>query len=51
MKAVSGEHGKIKYEAVVTPSTSGAVNYSVRVMPSHPDVAFKFLPGYIKWYE
>ncbi|PKL92162.1 MAG: alpha-glucan phosphorylase [Candidatus Goldiibacteriota bacterium HGW-Goldbacteria-1] len=51
MKAVSNEHGKIKYEATVTPSTSGAVNYSVRVMPAHPDVAFKFLPGYIKWYE
>ncbi|MBN2753392.1 MAG: alpha-glucan family phosphorylase [Candidatus Goldbacteria bacterium] len=51
MKAVSNEHGKIKYESTVTPSTSGAVNYSVRVMPAHPDVAFKFLPGYIKWYE
>ncbi|HPI03350.1 MAG TPA: alpha-glucan family phosphorylase [Candidatus Goldiibacteriota bacterium] len=51
MKAVSNDHGKIKYEGVITPSTSGSVNYSVRVMPSHPDVNFKFIPGYIKWFE
>ena len=30
---------------------SGLHGYSVRVLPDHPDLTTRFLPGLITWYE
>jgi starch phosphorylase len=42
---------KMVFENTVKPASSGKINYTVRIMPSHPDLPMKFIPGYIKWSD
>ncbi|HDT15462.1 MAG TPA: glycosyltransferase family 1 protein, partial [Firmicutes bacterium] len=49
MKFTGDKDGKKVFEAYLEPGSSGKVNYTVRVLPSHPDLPIKFIPGYIKW--
>ncbi|MCE5300280.1 MAG: alpha-glucan family phosphorylase [Spirochaetia bacterium] len=51
MEAKDSRDKNTVYEANVSPSSSGTVNYTIRIMPCHPDMNVKFLPGYIKWAE
>jgi starch phosphorylase len=48
----SGPDGKNRYlfEAAAVPCRhSGLHGYTVRVVPGHPDLATRFLPGLITW--
>jgi len=39
-----------QYEGRFGPcGTSGLLGYTVRVLPSHPDLTTPFLPGYVSW--
>ena len=41
--------GPYLFEATAQCAMSGLHGYTVRVLPSHPDLVTMFLPGYIKW--
>jgi starch phosphorylase len=44
--------GRHVFEAAAVPcSRSGLHGYTVRVLPSHPDLASRFLPGLIAWAD
>ncbi|MFP4466213.1 MAG: alpha-glucan family phosphorylase [Candidatus Goldiibacteriota bacterium] len=51
MKFTGDKDGKKVFEAFLEPVFSGKINYTVRVIPAHPDLSVKFIPGYIKWAE
>lgn len=37
------------YEGIITPASSGKINYTVRILPNNEDLTCKFIPGYIIW--
>ncbi|MCX7698002.1 MAG: alpha-glucan family phosphorylase [Candidatus Goldbacteria bacterium] len=37
------------YEGVITPSSSGKINYAVRILPNNEYLTCKFIPEYIIW--
>ncbi|HNT76602.1 MAG TPA: alpha-glucan family phosphorylase [Anaerolineae bacterium] len=43
--------GRYFFSASVAGAMSGLHGYTVRVLPSHPDLVTPFLPGFIKWAE
>ncbi len=43
--------GAYLFEADAQCAMSGLHGYTVRVLPSHPDLVTPFLPGFIKWAE
>jgi starch phosphorylase len=48
--AVSAGNGEHVFEATGVPCCrSGLQGYTVRVLPHHPDLAARFVPGLITW--
>ncbi len=45
------QNGAYEFVATVSCNTSGERGIAVRVLPSHPDMAQRFLPGLIRWSE
>lgn len=39
------------FNGQITPVYSGKIKFAIRVLPFHPDLKTKFLPGFIKWNE
>ena len=45
------EAGSYSYEATAVPQQSGLHGYTLRVLPSHPDLSTPFVPGLIAWAD
>ncbi len=43
--------GRYAYQASAACPMSGLHGYTVRILPHHPDLVTKFLPGFIKWAQ
>jgi len=43
------DNNSFVFEADIPASTSGIVKYTIRVLPYHPELKVKFIPGYICW--
>ncbi len=39
------------YEGIISPSSSGKINYTIRILPNNEFLTCKFIPEYIIWYE
>ncbi len=52
MRPVGGQDGHVVYETEYGPCTlSGSVGYTVRVIPSHPDLGGRRLPGCVHYAQ
>jgi len=51
MNFTGHKDGKLSFEGMLKPMSSGKLSYTVRVLPYHPDLPLKFLPGLIAWSE
>jgi starch phosphorylase len=49
MKALGKEGAVTRYEVEVECRQTGRQGFSVRVLPSHPELVHPFLPGLVKW--
>jgi len=51
MEHKEDKDGKMVFEGIIKPGSSGKVNYTVRVLPFNPGLNVKFIPGLIKWSD
>jgi len=49
MEALSPEGNIWKYRALVNGTRTGQVGYSIRVLPKHPALGNRFIPGLVRW--
>jgi starch phosphorylase len=49
MAAVSQENSVWVYNASVNGTQTGQVGYSVRILPKHPGLGDRFIPGLVRW--
>jgi starch phosphorylase len=43
------DNNNFVFEANIPASSSGIVKYTIRVLPYHPELKVKFIPGYVCW--
>jgi glycogen phosphorylase len=51
MQRVGQENGWHRYETTQRPTETGRYGYTIRVLPSHPDLESPYIPGLISWVE
>ncbi len=49
MKPIAQEGSRYTYQAVVNGSSTGQVGYSIRILPEHPALNGRFIPGLVTW--
>ncbi len=49
MKPVSSEAGHWIYETAINGSLTGQIGYSIRILPKHPALGDRFVPGLVRW--
>ena len=49
MSPVSNEGSVWKYQALVNGKLTGQIGYSIRVLPKHPALGGRFVPGLLRW--
>jgi len=51
MELVSREGQYYRYQCVLEGQTTGQVGYSARVLPTHPALDGRFVPGLVRWAQ
>ena len=49
MSPVSNEGAAWKYTAIVNGKLTGQIGYSIRILPKHPALGDRFVPGLVRW--
>jgi len=49
MSPVSNEGSVWKYQALVNGKLTGQIGYSIRILPKHPALGGRFVPGLVRW--
>jgi starch phosphorylase len=49
MSPVSNEDSVWKYEGIANGKLTGQIGYSIRILPKHPALGDRFVPGLVRW--
>ncbi|MCX7698652.1 MAG: alpha-glucan family phosphorylase [Candidatus Goldbacteria bacterium] len=51
MSYIENNGNNMIFKGQIEPKYSGKIKFAVRILPFHPDLKIKFIPGFIKWND